>query len=154
MNEIEVQKLLIKEAFNKHRSLPDFGNLGDDNTIKLRNCIWKICGSLDQEGQQANTQDKSHVTASKKNGLVAIYKLWSAFTKNCRYMIDQKNKAVQLPRFGTFARSNLDSSKVTFIPSTELANILEAPTATVGSFNEDVAGPEWQKIAPAANIPS
>ena len=50
MNEIEVQKLLIKEAFNKNKSLPDFGNLGDENTIKLRNFIWKICGSLDQEG--------------------------------------------------------------------------------------------------------
>ena len=79
----------------------------------------------------AKGQDKSHVTASKKNGLVAIYKLWSAFTKNCRYMIDQKNKAVQIPRFGTLARSSLDSSQVTFVPSTELANVLDAPGASM-----------------------
>ena len=49
MNEIEVQKLLIKEAFNKSKATPDFGGLSDDQTIKLRNYIWKVCGALDQQ---------------------------------------------------------------------------------------------------------
>ena len=38
MNEIEVQKLLIKEAFAK-KTAPDFGGIGDENSLKLLNYI-------------------------------------------------------------------------------------------------------------------
>ena len=49
MNEIEVQKLLIKEAFAKQKGTPDFGGLGDENAIKLRNYIFKVCGFSEDE---------------------------------------------------------------------------------------------------------
>ena len=49
MNEIEVQKLLVKEAFCKVKPIPDFGGLGDENSLKLRNYIWKICGFVESE---------------------------------------------------------------------------------------------------------
>ena len=122
MNEIEVQKLLIKEAFNKGKALPDFGGLSDDQTIKLRNYIWKVCGSLDQPNSGSKTADAAaQMPANKKNALVTLYRLWSAFTKNIRYIVDQKGNSVSLARFGTFSRSSSDAQSVIFIPSSELA---------------------------------
>ena len=44
MNEIEIQKLVIKEAFQGDKTIPSFGSLGNENAIKLREYIWKICG--------------------------------------------------------------------------------------------------------------
>ena len=44
INEIEVQKLIIKEAFSQKQALPNFGGLSDDGCVKLRNYIWKISG--------------------------------------------------------------------------------------------------------------
>ena len=82
-----------------------------------------------------------------------MYKLWSAFTKNIRYMIDCKGKAVTLQRFGTFTRSQLDPCMVAFIPSSELASALSAERGSASSVGE-TAGPEWAKIAPAASITS
>jgi len=88
MNEIEVQKFLIKEAFAKQKVIPDFGGIGDENTIKLRNYIWKVCGSYpDGDNTKKDANDKEVVASSKKNALVALYRLWSAFTKNIRYLI-------------------------------------------------------------------
>ena len=88
MSEIEVQKLVIKEAFAKEKVIPDFGGIGDENTIKLRNYIWKVCGSyLEDENSKKGSKDKEVVASSKKNALVALYRLWSAFTKNIRYLI-------------------------------------------------------------------
>ena len=79
MNEIEVSKLVIKEAFTKSKALPDFGGIGQDNATKLRNYIWKICGFLSDE------EKASSGTQSKKNALVVLYRLWSALTKKIRY---------------------------------------------------------------------
>ena len=145
MNEIELQKLLIKEAFTKSKPMPDFGGLGDENTLKLRNYIWKVCGCLDQEtvkkGQQA-TAANIHVKTSKKNALVQLYRLWSAFTKNIRYIIDVKGNAVTLQRFGTFTRSGDDLLSVAFIPSSELVSSLNASKSSQQSTGECV-GAEW-----------
>ena len=116
MNEIELQKLLVKEAFAKQKSIPDFGGIGDENSIKLRDYIWKICGE--------NQAETASVTTNKKNALVLLYRLWSAFTKNIRYIIDKKGKAVTLARFGTISRSQADSSTASFIPSSDLVNAL------------------------------
>ena len=44
MNEIELQKLVVKEAFDPKKSVPDFAGIGIDNAVKLRSAIWKICG--------------------------------------------------------------------------------------------------------------
>ena len=41
MNEIELQKLLIKDAFSRANSLPTFGGLSEENSAKLRSFIWK-----------------------------------------------------------------------------------------------------------------
>ena len=49
MNEIEIQKLVIKEAFTKKKAMPDFGGLPNEAAIKLRNYIWKVCGFLSEE---------------------------------------------------------------------------------------------------------
>ena len=118
MNEIELQKLLVKEAFAKQKAIPDFGGIGDENSIKLRDYIWKICGDLKDENVSATT--------NKKNALVALYRLWSAFTKNIRYIIDKKGKSVTLPRFGTITRKQSDPLSACFIPSSDLASSLNA----------------------------
>ena len=105
MNEIEIQKLVVKEAFNKSKALPDFGGIGSENAIKLRNYIWKVCGYLSDEERAKAEIDK---TTSKKNGLIVLYKLWSALTKNIRYNIDAKGRCVTIPRFGSFMRDMVD----------------------------------------------
>ena len=106
MNEIEVQKLLVKEAFNKSKAVPDFGGIGDENGIKLRDYIWKLCGYCETEkDKKGYEKEQPQTTTSKKHALVTMYKLWSAFTKNIRYIIDAKGKSVTLARFGTFTRS-------------------------------------------------
>ena len=58
-----------------------------------------------------------------------------------------------LGRFGTFTRSQADSTKVTFIPSSELVSGLSLVKNSEVAQSECV-GPEWSKIAPAAQIPS
>ena len=55
-----------------------------------------------------------------------MYKLWSALTKNIRYIIEQKGKSVTLSRFGTLTKSAVDPQRVNFIQSSELANSLGA----------------------------
>lgn len=72
--------------------MPDFGGLGDENSLKLRNYIWRVCGFVEGE-QQA--KDKP-VAQTKKNALVILYRLWSAFSKNMRYIISQKGNSVSL----------------------------------------------------------
>ena len=56
MNEIEIQKFIVKEAFNQSKPMPDFGAIGEDNAIKLRNYIWKVCGYLDQNTGSSPTK--------------------------------------------------------------------------------------------------
>lgn len=47
MNEIEIQKLLIKEAFAREKSFG--GGLDEDSALKLRNYIWKVCNYLENQ---------------------------------------------------------------------------------------------------------
>ena len=49
INEIEVQKLIIKEAFSQKQALPNFGGLSDDGCVKLRSYIWKISGAVNNQ---------------------------------------------------------------------------------------------------------
>ena len=143
MNEIELQKALVKEAFNTHKNLPDFGGIGEEGSLKLRNYIWKVCGFLEHESPKRGHDPSTLSTqSSKKHGLVTSYKLWSAFTKNIRYNVDQKCKAVTLPRFGTFARSQDDPLKATFTPSVELAAALGVDRSSEPTGLE-TAQPEW-----------
>lgn len=152
MNEIEIQKLVIKEAFNKTKALPDFGGIGNDNSIKIRNYIWKVCGYLSEE-EKATIDNEKQTT--KKNALIVLYKLWSALTKNIRYNIDAKGRSVTIPRFGSFMRDPNDPQCVSFIPTLELANVLQTDRPS-GEFNMDQnqTGPEWQRIATAAAVPN
>jgi len=53
MNEIELKKLLVKEVFNKGRSVPDFGWLSPENCLQLRNYIWRVCGYLNEEEKES-----------------------------------------------------------------------------------------------------
>ena len=55
MNEIEIQKQLIKEAFNKEitsHSQMFGGGLDEESAQKLRNYIWKVCGYLEHQNPQ------------------------------------------------------------------------------------------------------
>ena len=70
----------------------------------MRDYIWKIC-SHGAEGQKTGAADQA---INKKNALVVLYRLWSGFTKNIRYIIDKKGKSVTLARFGTFTRCRDD----------------------------------------------
>ena len=75
--------------------------------------------------KKGHQNQQTVAAASKKNALQCLYKLWSAFNKNIRYIIDQKAKSVVLARFGTFTRGRgADSTKVVFIPSSELVSAL------------------------------
>ena len=115
----------------------------------MRDYIWKIC-SHGADAQKAATADPA---INKKNALVALYRLWSAFTKNIRYIIDKKGKSVTLARFGTFTRSQQDPQTVIFIASSDVAAALSAQRSNEESHSE-TTGPEWGKIAPAAQIPT
>jgi len=86
---------------------------------------------------------------NKKNALVILYKLWSAFTKNIRYIIGTKAKSVSLNDLGTFARRSFDSSQVLFIPSSDLVKSLFFDKTNDVS-QQECQGPEWSKIATAA----
>jgi len=91
------------------------------------------------------------MASNKKNALITLYKLWSAFSKNIRYIIDSKGNAVTLARFGTLTRREDNPKLVSFIPSSELVNGLNATRSSEQSFG-DTTGPEWAKIASAASI--
>ena len=63
---------------------------------------------------------------SKKNALLMIYRLWSGFTKNIRYILTQKGaSSCRIPKFGTLIKL-LDKESgdgqviFEFIPSPEL----------------------------------
>ena len=82
-----------------------------------------------------------------------MYRLWSALTKNIRYIIDQKNKIVTVPRLGCFFRSQSDPALAAFMASNELVSCLNA-TQSAESPQGETTGPEWPRIAPAASMPS
>ena len=54
MNEIEVQKLLVKEAFNKSKAIPDFGGIGSINKALESNaydqsaCLHVVTSRIDE----------------------------------------------------------------------------------------------------------
>ena len=56
-----------------------------------------------------------------------LYKLWSGFTKNLRYLLVQKcHSAVKVSKFGTFKREVMgDEVMFTFYGSQELAQHIE-----------------------------
>ena len=60
-----------------------------------------------------------------------LYKLWSGFTKNLRYLFTQKgHTAVKIPRIGTISATkdvvDDESLKFAFTPSNELRNHLDS----------------------------
>ena len=108
MNEIELQKSLVKEAFTK-RAFPNLGLVDgnpQESALAVRNCIWQVCGYLANEKAPNGFGHAKHLQQrSKKKALVMLYKLWSGFSKNLRYQLTQKGvTAVKVPRFGTFSK--------------------------------------------------
>lgn len=136
--------MVIQEAFTKSKALPDFGGIGQDNAIKLRNYIWKICGFLSDEEKASIASSGSQ---SKKNALIVLYRLWSALTKKIRYNIEAKGKASKIPNFGTFMLDSSDSSAVSFVESKELAKNLDVVKPTVDVNISQSPEPEWHLIA-------
>ena len=128
MNEIELQKLLIKEAFSK-KQLPHLNLIdGSANDVALivRNYIWQSSGYLQNEKAPNGFHHSQRLQVrSKKNALVMLYKLWSGFTKNLRYLLTNKSYAsVRISRFGTISRTDADEDDArlnfSFIASPEL----------------------------------
>ena len=64
---------------------------------------------------------------SKKYALVAIYKLWSAFSKGLRHTANSKHKPILMPRIGVWkpagadqSSGNIDEGGIQFYPAVEL----------------------------------
>ena len=78
-----------------------------------------------QKVQQAMTGAKA-----KKQALLNIYKLWSAFTKGLRHTFNVKQRPINVPKIGTFYEEQGDHIKesvMKFIPSPELSGAVNAP---------------------------
>lgn len=108
MNEIELQKTLVKQAFTK-RAFPNLGLVDgnpNESANATRNYIWQVCGYLANESAPKGFGHAKHLQQrSKKKALVMLYKLWSGFSKNLRYQLAQKGvTAVKMAKFGTFSR--------------------------------------------------
>ena len=90
-----------------------------------------------------------------------LYKLWSGFTKNLRYLLAQKgHSAVRIPKFGTFKR-DITCEEVTFSfsGSNELAQHIECSGIDDGeavdlraSQQAMVVFPDWFRIAQVADV--
>jgi len=118
--------LLVKEAFSK-KPMPNFGLIdGGPNEVALsaRNYIWQVSGYLQNEKALNGFHHNQRLQVrSKKQALVVLYKLWSGFTKNLRYLLVQKcRSAVRIPKFGTLVRETIGDEVVfKFSGSQELA---------------------------------
>ena len=93
-----------------------------------------------------------------------MYKLWSGFTKNLRYLLTQKGHAVvRVPKFGTLSRCAGDNDysggqlQWSFRGSDELMDHLGC-LDDLDDGGADVrnslslTGPDWTKIAAVAEI--
>lgn len=166
MNEIEIEKNLIKDAFSK-KQLPSFGIVDGGSTVvnqTVRNYIWQVAGYLQGEkcpkGFGAN---KTFHTKSKKIALLMLYRLWSGFTKNLRYTLTQKGAAkVNIDRFGFFSRcksSDSDAFKFKFTPNQALSQHLNSDQQpNEGEVTEressSICSVDWLRIAQSAQIPN
>jgi hypothetical protein len=56
--------------------------------------------------------------SAKKNALVTLYKIWSAFTKGLRHTFIEKQKSVIIPKLGSFNHIKSDDmAQNVFLPS-------------------------------------
>ena len=91
-----------------------------------------------------------------------LYKLWSGFTKNLRYLFIQKgHTTVKIARIGTISATkdgvDDESLKFTFIPSNELRNLLNNTVEEqITDFNprgsQTFGVPDWERIAMVAEV--
>ena len=76
----------------------------------------------------------------KKQALVMLYKLWSGFTKNLRYLLlSRVDSNVKLGRIGTFTRSKDSETGLIvfgFLPSSELSTALGGSSAQENTERE------------------
>ena len=111
--------------------MPNFGLIeGSPNEVSLgtRNYIWQVSGYLQNEKALNGFHHNQRLQVrSKKQALVMLYKVWSGFTKNLRYLLVQKgHSAVKMPKFGTFKREQEgDDVTFSFLGTPELANHIE-----------------------------
>ncbi len=82
--------MLIREAFTK-KTFPNYGLVDGspaDTALTLRNFIWQTAGYLQNEKAPIGFHHSQRLQQrSKKLALVLLYKLWSGFTKNLRYLL-------------------------------------------------------------------
>ena len=90
-----------------------------------------------------------------------LYKLWSGFTKNLRYLLLSKlDAAVKLGRIGTFTRSiNNETGLICFgfQPASELSNAVSGESASIAvpataDPTVKIVSPDWQRIAESARV--
>ena len=132
----------------------------------MRNYIWQVAGYLQNEKAPRGFGHAQRLQVrSKKSALLMLYKLWSGFNKNMRYLLVQKgSNAVKIPKFGTFTRSvDAESNCVTFCftQSQELAVALNLAVeqANISVAEVEVKDPsamsqsaDWNRIASVAEV--
>ena len=82
---------MVREAFTK-KTLPNFGLVEGGSpmevALQLRNFIWQTAGYLQNEKAPNGFHHAQRLQQrSKKLALITLYKLWSGFTKNLRYLL-------------------------------------------------------------------
>ena len=130
--------------------------------LGTRNYIWQVSGYLQNEKALNGFHHNQRLQVrSKKAALIMLYKLWSGFTKNLRYLLVQKcHLAVRIPRFGTFKR-DAEGQEIafTFLGSHELAQHIECSKMDDGeafdlrSSQQGLAtSPDWYRIAQVSEV--
>jgi len=162
MNETDLQKQLVKEAFS-NKQLPSFGLLeggaAEAGVNVVRNYLWKVAGYLVAEKFPIGTaQNLKYEVRSKKAALVMLYRLWSAFTKNLRHLLTARGEsAVRLTKLGTFRRTKDSESgllRFSFHASLELSKQLRCDLVEEKGDSTSAKALDWTRIAESAQVVS
>lgn len=108
------------------KHFPNCG-LQDHHTQKsqlVRQYILEISGYTRELPPQSPYGPKS-----KKYAMVALYKLWSAFSKGLRHTANSKHKPILVPQIGVWAEKASEGEEETtmqFHPAVELQNAIGA----------------------------
>ena len=99
---------------------------------------------------------------AKKNALIGIYKLWSAFTKGLRHTFNVKQRPISVPKIGTFYEEQGDHLKdnyMKFMASSVFSSAVDAPfnpeqVQQAAKMSQGSIKLNWQVIATAAGFQS
>ena len=108
MNETDIQKALVKAAFNmKH--FPNCG-LQDHHQQKsqlVRQYILDVSGYTKE---LSPTTQSPYGPKSKKYAMISLYKLWSAFSKGLKHNASLKHKPILIPQIGVWSEVKVDKA--------------------------------------------